>query len=244
MSLNQARAIATGLEYFRSLSARCTGSIVWQFNDCWPVVSWSAVDGDGRRKPMYYALRHAYADRLVTLQPHGDGLTIALVNDTTVPWIGTLSVSRRSYEGVVLAKEEIPVEVEPRGTVRMPVSGPVAAANDPARELVLAEIDVRRAAWFLAEDRDSALALPSFAASVAPGPDGIRVTITALTLVRDLALLADRAHPDAEVDDMLATLLPGETVTWTVRGPSTMDPDRLVAPDVLRCANQLVAPPP
>ena len=49
--------------------------------------------------------------------------------------------------------------------------------------------------------------------------------------------------PDAEVDDMLATLLPGEAVTWTIRCPSTVDPDRLVAPDVLRSANQLVAPP-
>ena len=74
-----------------------------------------------------------------------------------------------------------------------------------------------------------------------PGPDGVRVTVTAQTLLRDLALLADKAHPDAEVDDMLTTLLPGEAVTWTVRCPTTVDHDRLVAPDVLRSANQLVA---
>ena len=33
------------------------GRVVWQLNDCWPVTSWAAVDGDGRRKPLWYALR-------------------------------------------------------------------------------------------------------------------------------------------------------------------------------------------
>ena len=59
--LNQARAMQLGLEHFRSLRPLCMGAIVWQLNDCWPVTSWAAVDGDGRRKPLWYALRRAYA---------------------------------------------------------------------------------------------------------------------------------------------------------------------------------------
>ena len=55
--LNQARAVAFGVEHFRSHTPYCMGTIVWQLNDCWPVISWSAVDGDGRRKPLWYALR-------------------------------------------------------------------------------------------------------------------------------------------------------------------------------------------
>ena len=51
----------------------CMGAIVWQLNDCWPVTSWAAVDGDGRRKPLWYALRRAYADRLLTVQPRDGG---------------------------------------------------------------------------------------------------------------------------------------------------------------------------
>jgi beta-mannosidase len=62
MSLNQARAVTLAIEYWRSLTPRCRGTIVWQLNDCWPVISWSAIDGDGRLKPMWYALRRAYAD--------------------------------------------------------------------------------------------------------------------------------------------------------------------------------------
>ena len=55
--LNQARAIQLGVEHFRAHRGVCMGTIVWQLNDCWPVTSWSAIDGDGRRKPLWYALR-------------------------------------------------------------------------------------------------------------------------------------------------------------------------------------------
>ena len=69
MQLNQARAVRFGLEHFRSLAPHCMGAVVWQLNDCWPVTSWAAVDGDGRRKPLWYAMRDAYAPRLLTVQP-------------------------------------------------------------------------------------------------------------------------------------------------------------------------------
>ena len=67
--LNQANAVRVGVEHFRSLRPRNMGTIVWQLNDCWPVISWSAVDGDGRRKPLWYALRAAHEPRLLTIQP-------------------------------------------------------------------------------------------------------------------------------------------------------------------------------
>ena len=95
----QARAVAFGVEHFRSWAPRCGGTIVWQLNDCWPVTSWAAVDGDGRRKPLWYALRHVYADRLLTVQPRGGALAVVAVNDTDQPWTGTLRHPRRPRRG-------------------------------------------------------------------------------------------------------------------------------------------------
>ena len=43
--------------------------------------AWAAVDGDGRRKPLWYALRRAYADRLLTIQPRDGGLAVVAVNE-------------------------------------------------------------------------------------------------------------------------------------------------------------------
>ena len=84
--LNQARALAFGIEHFRSLRPHCMGTIMWQLNDCWPVTSWAAVDGDGRRKPLWYALRRVFADRLLTIQPRDGGLALIAVNDGREPW--------------------------------------------------------------------------------------------------------------------------------------------------------------
>lgn len=35
--------------------------LVWQLNDCWPVVSWAIVDYYLVKKPAYYAIKHAMA---------------------------------------------------------------------------------------------------------------------------------------------------------------------------------------
>ncbi|KPC69421.1 hypothetical protein ADL26_18285, partial [Thermoactinomyces vulgaris] len=51
------------------LTPHNTGTILWQLNDNWPVVSWAAVDFEGHRKPLWHALRDVYAPRLSTLQP-------------------------------------------------------------------------------------------------------------------------------------------------------------------------------
>lgn len=70
--LSQAHSVSFGIEHFRSFAPYCAGSIVWQINDCWPVTSWAAVDGDGREKPLFYALKHAYAPRLLTFKPRAE----------------------------------------------------------------------------------------------------------------------------------------------------------------------------
>lgn len=83
--LVQARAVAAGIEHWRSHWPRCAGTVVWQLNDCWPVSSWAAIDGDGRLKPLYHELRRLYADRLLTLQPAPEGIVLGLVNQSAAP---------------------------------------------------------------------------------------------------------------------------------------------------------------
>lgn len=235
--VNQARAITLGIEHFRAQWPRCTGSVVWQLNDCWPVTSWSAVDGEGRRKPLWYALRAVYAERLATVQPDGDGLVLVVANDSNREWTGTAHLARRALDGTVLAAADAPFTVPARGAVRVPLPAEVARPGDATRELITADTGARRAYWFFAEDREIAYPAPEYDTRVVPRGADLCVTVTARSLLRDLSLFADRLDPGAEADDMLVTLLPGESHTFTVRGGAHLDPAQVVQPPVLRTVN-------
>lgn len=57
--------------------------------------------------------------------------------------------------------------------------------------------------------------------------------MTAHTLLRDLALFPDRLDPAARVDEMLVTLLPGETTLFHVTGAPS--PTRTPSPGSRCC---------
>ncbi len=240
MSWNQAVAVRTAIEWWRSLE-ECTGTIVWQLNDCWPVTSWAAVDGAERPKPLLHALRKAHAERLVTVQPDGGEYVVALLNDTAEEWTGELLLERRGFDGALLAGDAVTVSVPVRGRSRVVVPAAVADAGDEGAELIVVGFDGRVAHLFFAEPRDSALAAAEVDVDAVRGGDGWVVTVTARTLVRDLALLVDVLPGGAEADDALITLLPGESATIAVRGAADASATDFAAAPVLRTLNDLVA---
>jgi beta-mannosidase len=242
MSLNQATAVGVAIDYLRSLSPHCMGTIVWQLNDCWPVTSWAAIDGNGRVKPLWYAMKHSYADRLVTIQPTSEGLAVVVVNDADRPWSGSLVIERRDFDGSVVTSESVEYAAGPRATTTIPVPQTLSIAGSSGREFLVASIGDRRGLWYFAEYRDSELDAPRFTATAAKTATGYAVTVLAESLIRDLAILADRVADDAVVSDMLVTLLPGESAVFTVESGKEFDPDLLLQPTVLRCANQLLKP--
>lgn len=246
MSLNQAVAVRTAIEWWRSLAPYNTGTVTWQLNDCWPVTSWAAVDGDGRRKPLLFALRAANAPRLATIQPGAEGLTLAATNDTDEDWRAEFAITRRSFEGVPLAEQTWSVVVPARGIERVALAADVAAAQDAAGEMIRATAARGSAAadatadWFFAEPRDSSLPAASTEVAAHRTDDGWAVDVTAGTLVRDLTLLVDRIDPAAETDEALVTLLPGETARFTVRGATDADAAAFSDRLVLRSTNDLI----
>ncbi|MET9224406.1 glycoside hydrolase family 2 protein [Lentzea sp. NPDC003310] len=219
--LNQAHAVSTGIEHFRSLWPKCSGTILWQLNDCWPVTSWAVVDGRGRRKPAWYALRAAYAPRLLTIKQDA----VVVVNDTAEQWAGEVRVRCLRLDGAQEAEAVLPFIAGPRAALTLAL--PVRLAD----VVVASAGDVRSVAFF----GGNALPAPVFDAGARAVEGGYRVTVTARSVLKDLTLLAD----DCEVDRGLVTLLPGETAVFEVRTSAAFAPKSLLAPDVLRSANQL-----
>ncbi|MBL7255228.1 glycoside hydrolase family 2 protein [Paractinoplanes lichenicola] len=256
--LNQARALAFGIEHFRSLSPLCTGTIMWQLNDCWPVTSWAAVDGDGRKKPLWYAMRDAYADRLLTFQPRtgsalaaGGPLTaiepgavftpdgapaLVAVNDGRTPWTLATTVTRRNLAGDVLATHDVSATIDPGASVTLTLPADVATPGDPRTELLATDTGTT---WFWASDKDIAWPLADYTTEVTRAGDTTTVTVHASTILRSLTLFPDRLSPSAEPDRAAVTVLPGQSATFTIHSPEPLDEGALTSRPVLRCVNDM-----
>jgi beta-mannosidase len=58
----QTRALETAIKAQRNSKQRCMGTLIWQFNDCWPVCSWSIIDYYGRKKKSYNTVQKLFKD--------------------------------------------------------------------------------------------------------------------------------------------------------------------------------------
>jgi beta-mannosidase len=240
--LNQARATTYAVHHLRSWAPHTMGSVVWQLNDCWPVTSWALVDGAGRRKPAWYALRRAYHARLVSFQVRDGAVVLAAVNDSGEPWDGRARLRRIQFDGTELAVAEFDLHVAARSVTTTALPAGLLDVGDASREVLVADVDGSRTIRLFAEDFDLAYDPAAVRAEAVSTPDGYAITVTAAAFARDVTVLADRVAPDAVVDDMLIDLLPGESRTFTIRTSAVVDPAAFTAPLVLRSANALAAP--
>jgi|GEM_PF-4043746 len=199
--LVQARAVATAAEWLRSRE-RCSGVVIWQLNDCWPAISWSAVDHAGIEKPAWHALRRAFAPRLATVQPvrpgptddptGDDGLEVVLVNDGLDDWDASLVVRRVGMDGTDLARADLSALCPTGGLVRIPLADDIAAPREKAAELLVVDADGRRTTWAHRPDRLTQARPPRRTVTVTAADGALHVDVVAQTLLRDVCVFADR----------------------------------------------------
>ncbi len=240
MYVQQAEAIRFGIEHFRSYRGRCMGTVVWQLNDCWPVTSWAAVDGDGRKKLLWYALRDACAPHLLTIQPRDGALQVFGVNDGTASWRGDLTIQRIRFDGTVLAAHSTRMVVPTLacGSVSLPAA--VSTPDDPAAELLVARTGSGAVALhFFVVDKDLRLTDPDLHVEVLDDladaePDVAEIVVTATSLARHVAFMADRLSTAAVSEDALITLLPGQSHIFRVSGAGNFSAADVTASGALR----------
>ncbi len=83
----QGIALKYAVEHWRTSGGRSRGALFWQFNDCWPSVSWAVLDHLGQEKHSLAMIRRSYAPLLlVGLESRGGACVQALaVNETARP---------------------------------------------------------------------------------------------------------------------------------------------------------------
>ncbi|HEY5914316.1 MAG TPA: glycoside hydrolase family 2 protein [Verrucomicrobiae bacterium] len=112
----QGYGIKVGAEYWRQTMPKSMACVYWQYNDCWPVASWSSVDYFGRWKALHYLARRFYAPILVSgLEDAGKGtIDVFISSDLSEPCKGELSWNATDPAGRSLRRESLAVEIAPR----------------------------------------------------------------------------------------------------------------------------------
>jgi beta-mannosidase len=107
----QAEGLKFGVEHYRRRKPHCSGALIWQLNDCWPVLSWSLVDYYGFGKAGYFYTQRAFAPLLASFREEADGgVSLWITNDRLEPYRGRVNARLGRFDGEIFW--ELPVEVD------------------------------------------------------------------------------------------------------------------------------------
>lgn len=100
--LMQADAIKTAITAHRRNMPHTMGTMFWQWNDCWPVVSWSAVDYYGRKKALAYRLKDLYKNVMVTADYRDRQIDLWVISDSAADFYAGFKVELFNIAGTFL----------------------------------------------------------------------------------------------------------------------------------------------
>ncbi len=109
--LNQGDALKTAITHWRSRMFRTSGCLIWQLNDCWPVISWSLIDYGVNPKAAYFYVKRACQAVIVPLILRGGNIEVYCVNETAEALDGELSLEAATFQGEVVHKQTVKTAV-------------------------------------------------------------------------------------------------------------------------------------
>ena len=108
----QAEGLKFGIEHFRRRKPHCSGTLFWQLNDCWPVLSWSLIDYYGFGKAGYYYAARVYAPVLASFKEEADGgVSLWITNDSLTEFEDSISVRLVNFNGEVIWDQPFKIEI-------------------------------------------------------------------------------------------------------------------------------------
>ena len=222
-ALVQARAVEVGLKHFRSLYETCSGTILWQFNDIWPAISWSVLDHTGFRKLAWHAMKSAYKPRSLSIGRVDQGAELAVINDFHEAWNTKISVSLIDSMGTIVESQLLEFSLNPFSVKRRNLVEVFPAINDGNFE-----------GFIHAENSDISAARRTTLKPAVKAPkqlintkvitfaDNLIIEARAETYIHELCVLPELFGLGVNSSDQLLSLLPGQQARFEISGPSNI----------------------
>jgi beta-mannosidase len=233
----QAEGLKFGIEHFRRRMPHCSGTLIWQFNDCWPGISWSLVDHDRTCKAAYFAVKRAYAPLATSFRMLDDGsVELWATNAGTTRAPLSAVVELMTLAGTSVWRDGVEAEVAPCTSRVLWRAEAARLAAAPDRVLTLRSPQVAADRLFFAPFKDLPLEPAALRLSAEPVDERTtRVTIASATYACFVHLLAP--HPATIFSDNHFDLRAGESRTLLLTGPEQApDPATLQLRSLARIA--------
>jgi len=251
--LTQARACKTFVEYLRAHPQRNHGVLFWQFNDCFPAISWSATDYLKRPKALYYYARRFFAPLLVTavpqytqqklLTPAGlTSLNAIVINNTANPLTAALSCTLMDLLGNIIDQVRLPVSIGPfASSVSFKLPGEMTHPDSPNHCCLRLVVEkhgrkIAENLFFYAPDKYINWPVPRIDEQLAPiNQRQWKLRLTSNVLAKDVQI---STSPPAKLSDNFFDLMPKAAYEVTIDTEETNSDSGALAPAIqLRTLN-------
>ena len=105
----QGEGIKMGCEALRRNYPNSTGSLYWQLNDNWPVISWSGIDYFGRWKALHYMAKRFFSPVLLSGVVKSDSVLVYGTNDRLQDEAGALEWALSRFDGTEIRRGSVKV---------------------------------------------------------------------------------------------------------------------------------------
>jgi len=187
--LVQARGITKGIHAHRRAKPYNMGTLYWQLNDCWPVVSWSSIDGLGNWKALHYAAKRAFEEVLISTINREDNIEIYIVNDTFTPLKEQLTIDVLDFKGTLVKSFAAVVELDGNASTKVYTLSRKDIPLNPHLGFLKVRYGEQEVLHYLQKPKDLQLPEQDIAHTIMKTATGFEITLTAKTLQKDVFMI-------------------------------------------------------
>lgn len=229
----QGQGIRYCLEAHRRNRPYCMGTLYWQLNDSWPVVSWSGIDYYGNWKALHYQAKRAFEPLLINAVHEDGNLNIYLISDRLQSISDlTLTMQLVDFNGKRLDKRKVSVHAPANTSEKVFGRALDEWADENQRKecfLLLTLNDksgheIARRVHFFVPTKELKLPETAVKYTVKLQDGRCEVTLDSRRLAKDI--FVQIPIQGARFSDNFFDLLPGETKKITITSPELRKGDK------------------
>lgn len=223
----QGKGMRQGFEAHRRNRPYCMGTLYWQLNDSWPVVSWSSIDYYGNWKALHYQAKRAFAPVVINPMQEGDSLNIYLLSDELKSYKAlTLDIRLIDFNGKLIKKESISSLVLPGNTsLRVNQQALTSLLTGEQRKNCFLTLTLKENArrvlaqevYFFEPTKNLNLPQATISYKLKQADGKCELTLSSAQLAKDVFIQIP--IQGARFSDNFFDLLPGETKKITITSP-------------------------